>query len=69
MEGSREVSIILHRRVTSRDLKFRKAGFSLECLNIFATGCSLGHLVDLLEVDLTSFSLRIFFSLLRSAPY
>ena len=39
VKGRREVSIILHRSVTSR-FEVKKAGFSLECLNIFATGCS-----------------------------
>ena len=39
VKGRREVSIILHRSVTSR-FKVKKAGFSLECLNIFAAGCS-----------------------------
>ena len=40
VKGRREVSIILHRSVTGR-FEVKKAGFSLECLNIFATaGCS-----------------------------
>ena len=31
---------MLHIMVTSGDLKKKKAGFSLECLHIFVTGCS-----------------------------
>ena len=40
MGGRREVSIISHRPVTSSDLKLERLFFR-ECLNIFATGCSL----------------------------
>ena len=43
VKGRREVSIILHRSVTSR-FEVKKAGFSLECLNIFATGCSSNNI-------------------------
>ena len=41
MGGKRVVSIVSHGPVTRSDLKQERLFFSLECLNIFATGCSL----------------------------
>ena len=40
MYGRKEVSIISHRPVTSRDLKQERLFFRWSVLTIFATGCS-----------------------------